>query len=157
MPNRATVSRMPTHVLVAGLLAALVFTWSRAEAATPSSGTITGGSVSWDFTPVVGGTPLAVGTLDTCPLLLCDNYDLRVELPVPAAIFYQTMTARPTFQDTWASTPPNAADLYATGPNGAHHGPGSPNAISIGPGEEDLTITDPAEGVWHVRSLASLA
>jgi len=148
---------MPTHVLVAGLLAALGFTWSRAEAATPSRGTITDGSVSWDFTPVVGGTLVDVGILDTCPLLLCDNYDLRVELPVPAAIFYQTMTAKLSFQYTWSSTLPTGLDIYAIGPNGDHHGPGSPNTISMGPGEEDLTITDPAEGVWHVRSVASLA
>ena len=136
-------------------MASLAFTWSSAEAATPSSGMITNGSISWDFAPVVAETVVDLGIPDTCPPGVCDNYDLRVELP--AAIFYQTMTARLTFKYTWSSTLPTDLDIYAIGPNGEHHGPGSPNTTSTGPGEEDLTIDDPAQGVWHIRSVAATA
>src|SRR5882724_4886200 len=41
MVNRSTMVRMPMRVLIGGLMASLAFRWSTAEAATPSSGTIT--------------------------------------------------------------------------------------------------------------------
>src|SRR6267143_5400659 len=157
MVNRSTMVRISKHFLVGGLLAALTLPPGSTEAATPPSGTISNGSISWNFGPVIAETPVNLGVPDKCPPVVCDNYDLTVELPLPAAIFYQTMTARLTFKYTWSSILPTDLDIFAIGPGGDRHGPGSPNAISIGPGEEDLTITDPAEGVWHVRSVASLA
>ncbi|HET9836887.1 MAG TPA: sialidase family protein [Candidatus Angelobacter sp.] len=87
---------------------------------------------------------------------MCDNHDLTIVLPAPAATFYQTNTAKVTFKFTWTSTVPTDMDIFAISPNAADHGPGSPDDASTGPGEEDLTLTDPLDGVWHIRSVASL-
>ncbi len=114
------------------------------------------GPVSWDFAPVVGGTVMSVGLQDTCPTGMCDNHDLAVVLPSPAATFYKTMTAKLTIKYTWTSTVPTDLDIFAISPNAADHGPGSPDNISTGAGEEDLTVTDPIDGVWHIRSMATL-
>ncbi len=141
-------------------LATLLFasTLTPLFAATPASGTInnTSGPVAWDFAPVGGGTVINVGIQDTCPPGLCDNYDLTVVLPSPAATFYQTMTAKLTIKYTWTSAVSTDLDVFAISPNGADHGPGSPDDTSTGAGEEDLTITDPVDGVWHIRSVAAL-
>lgn len=141
-------------------LATLLFasTLTPLFAATPASGTInnTSGPVAWDFAPVGGGTVVNVGIQDTCPPGLCDNYDLTVVLPSPAATFYQTMTAKLTIKYTWTSAVSTDLDVFAISPNGADHGPGSPDDTSTGAGEEDLTITDPVDGVWHIRSVAAL-
>lgn len=128
-------------------------------AATPPSGTISGssGPVAWDFAPVVAGTVVNEGVQDVCPPGICDNYDLTLVLPAPASTFYQTMTAQLTITYTWNSTAPTDLDVFAISPNAADHGPGSPDDTSTGPGEEVLTVTDPIEGVWHIRSVASLA
>jgi hypothetical protein len=128
-------------------------------AAVPTSGTIsnTSGPVSWDFAPVVGGTVVDVGVQDICPPGVCDNYDLTVLLPAPVATFYQTMTAKLTITYTWNSTLPTDLDIFAISPRGSDSGPGSPDDTSTGPGQEILTITDPIDGVWHIRSVASLA
>src|ERR1700682_6850295 len=88
---------------------------------------------------------------------MCDNHDLTIVLPSPAATYYQTMTAKVTFTYTWSSTVPTDLDIFAISPNAADHGPGSPDNTSTGPGEEDLTLTDPLPGLWHIRSVASLA
>ncbi len=129
-----------------------------AQAATPPSGTISsGGTASLDFAAVGGGTVINVGIQDVCPPLLCDNYDLTVVLPAPAATFYQTNTAKLTIKYTWTSTVQTDLDLFAISPTATDHGPGSPDTTSTGAGEEDLTITDPLDGVWHIRSVASLA
>jgi hypothetical protein len=66
------------------------------------------------------------------------------------------MTAKLTIKYTWTSTVPTDMDVFAISPNGADHGPGSPDDTSTGAGEEDLTITDPVDGVWHIRSVAAL-
>jgi hypothetical protein len=128
-------------------------------AAAPTSGTVnnTSGPVSWDFAAVGGGTVVNVGVQDICPPGICDNYDLTVVLPAPAATFYQTMTAKLTIKYTWTSTLPTDLDIFAISPRGNDSGPGSPDDTSTGPGEEDLTVTDPIDGVWHIRSVASLA
>jgi hypothetical protein len=128
------------------------------KAASPASGSIsnTSGTVSWDFGPVAGGTVVNTGVQDICPPGLCDNYDLRVVLPSPAATFYQTMTAKLTFTYTWTSTVATDLDIFAISPNGADHGPGSPDDTSTGAGIEVLTLTDPLDGLWHIRSVASL-
>src|SRR6267143_1581467 len=157
MVNRSTMVRISKHFLVGGLLAALTLPPGSTEAATPPSGTISNGSISWNFGPVIAETAVDLGVPDKCPPVVCDNYDLTVELPLPAAIFYQTMTARLTFKYTWSSILPTDLDIFAIGPGGDRHGPGSPNTTSTGPGEEDLTIDDPAQGVWHIRSVASTA
>jgi len=86
---------------------------------------------------------------------MCDDHDLTVVLPAPAATFYQTMTAKLTIKYTWTSTVPTDLDIFAISPGGADHGPGSPDDTSTGPSEEDLTVTDPVDGVWHIRSVAS--
>jgi len=115
------------------------------------------GPVSWDFGPVGGGTVINVGIQDLCPPGLCDDHDLTVVLPAPAATFYQTMTAKLTINYTWTSTLPTDLDVFAISPGGADHGPGSPDDTSTGPGQEILTVTDPIDGVWHIRSVSSLA
>jgi len=122
-----------------------------------SSISSTSGPVSWDFGPVVAGTVTNVGIQDTCPPGLCDNHDLTITLPAPAATFYQTNTVQVTIKYTWSSTAPTDLDVFAISPNAADHGPGSPDTTSTGAGEEDLTLTDPVDGVWHIRSVASTA
>ena len=120
-----------------------------------SSISSTSGPVSWDFGPVVAGTFTDVGIQDQCPPGLCDNHDLTITLPAPAATFYQTNTVQVTIKYTWNSTAPTDLDVFAISPNAADHGPGSPDSTSTGAGEEDLTLTDPVDGVWHIRSVAS--
>src|SRR5205085_604260 len=115
----------------------------------------TSGSVTWDFGPVVAGTVTNVGIQDMCPPGMCDNHDLTVVLPSPAASFYTTMTAKLTLKYTWTSTVPTDLDVFAISPNAADHGPGSPDDTTTGAGEEDLTVTDPIDGVWHIRSVAA--
>ncbi len=129
-----------------------------AQIASPPSSSISSssGSVSWDFAAVGGGTVTNVGIQDICPPGMCDAHDLTVVLPAPAATFYQTMTAKLTIKYTWTSTVPTDLDVFAISPSGADHGPGSPDDTSTGPGEEDLTVTDPIDGLWHIRSVASL-
>ena len=130
-----------------------------AQTATPpiSSISSSSGPVSWDFAAVGGGTVTNVGIQDICPPGMCDDHDLTVVLPAPAATFYQSMTAKLTIKYTWTSTVPTDLDIFAISPSGADHGPGSPDDTSTGPGEEDLTVTDPIDGVWHIRSVASMA
>src|SRR5256885_12777936 len=67
------------------------------------------------------------------------------------------MTANLTFQYTWSSTLPTDLDIFAISPSGADHGPGSPDTTSTGTGQEVLTVTDPIDGLWHIRSVAALA
>ncbi len=130
-----------------------------AQLGTPPSSSISSssGPVVWDFAAVGGGTVVNVGIQDICPPGMCDDHDLTVILPAPAATFYQTMTAKLTIKYTWTSMLPTDLDIFAISPGGADHGPGSPDDTSTGPGEEDLTVTDPIDGVWHIRSVASLA
>jgi hypothetical protein len=140
-----------------GVLAiALVLSLSQTVSA-QSSISSTSGSVSWDFGPVVAGTVTNVGIQDTCPPGMCDNHDLTIALPAPAATFYQTNTVQVTLKYTWNSTVATDLDIFAISPNAADHGPGSPDVSSTGPGEEDLTLTDPVDGIWHIRSVASTA
>ncbi|HET9792064.1 MAG TPA: hypothetical protein VFR08_12230, partial [Candidatus Angelobacter sp.] len=147
--------------IVTAILGGLVFLFHDTPAVSAqSSGTSissTSGPVSWDFGPVVAGTVTNVGIQDTCPPGLCDNHDLTVVLPAPAATFYQTNTVQLTLKYTWTSTAPTDLDLFAISPNAADHGPGSPDVTSTGAGEEDLTLTDPVDGVWHIRSVAATA
>src|ERR1700686_2065346 len=130
-----------------------------AQTTTPPVSTISSstGPLAWDFGAVGVGTGVNVGIQDVCPPGLCDDHDLNIVLPSAAATFYQTMTAQVTFKYTWTSTVPTDLDIFAISPNAADHGPGSPDNTSTGPGEEDLTLTDPLPGLWHIRSVASLA
>jgi len=125
-----------------------------ASGSTISSST---GPVDWDFNSVAAGTVMNVGIQDTCPPVMCDNHDLTIVLPAPAASFYTTNTAKLTLKYTWTSTAPTDLDIFAISPNAADHGPGSPDVMSTGAGEEDLTLTDPVDGVWHIRSVAATA
>lgn len=146
-------------VFLGFLMLASLFSPTQTAFAQSSSSSIssTSGSVSWDFGPVVAGTVTNVGIQDTCPPGLCDNHDLAITLPAPAATFYQTNTVQVTIKYTWSSTAPTDLDVFAISPNAADHGPGSPDTTSTGAGEEDLTLTDPVDGVWHIRSVASTA
>jgi len=130
-----------------------------AQTGPPPSSSISSssGPVSWDFGPVVAGTVTNVGIQDVCPPGMCDDHDLTVVLPAPAATFYLTMTAKLTITYTWTSTVPTDLDVFAISPSGADHGPGSPDDTSTGSGIEVLTMTDPIDGVWHIRSVAALA
>ena len=147
--------------IVTAILGGLVFLFhDPPSVSAQSSGTSissTSGPVSWDFGPVVAGTVTNIGIQDTCPPGLCDNHDLTIILPAPAATFYQTNTVQLTLKYTWTSTAPTDLDLFAISPNAADHGPGSPDDTSTGAGEEDLTLTDPVAGVWHIRSVAATA
>ena len=83
----------------------LVLSLTRVSSAqTASSISSTSGPVSWDFGPVVAGTVTNVGIQDTCPPGVCDNHDLTITLPAPAATFYQTNTVQVTIKYTWNST-----------------------------------------------------
>ena len=128
-----------------------------AQSSPSSSISSSSGPVSWDFAAVGGGTVTNVGIQDICPPVMCDDHDLTVVLPAPAATFYQTMTAKLTITYSWTSTLPTDLDIFAISPAGADHGPGSPDDTSTGAGMEILTVTDPVDGVWHIRSVASLA
>lgn len=157
-PHRSSL-RLTGLTTIAVLLVGLGFLFHNTPAVSAqSSGTSissTSGPVSWDFGPVVAGTVTNVGIQDTCPPGLCDNHDLTIVLPAPAATFYQTNTVQVTLKYTWTSTVPTDLDIFAISPNAADHGPGSPDDTSTGPGEEDLTLTDPLDGVWHIRSVAA--
>ncbi|HET6933658.1 MAG TPA: hypothetical protein VFI72_02390, partial [Candidatus Angelobacter sp.] len=117
--------------LLTGCLALLLFHRTARVSAqtTTSSSSIssTSGPVAWDFGPVVAGTVTNVGIQDTCPPGICDNHDLTVVLPAPAATFYQTNTAKLTIKYTWSSSVPTDLDVFAISPNAADHGPGSPD------------------------------
>jgi len=144
-------------ILFGFLMFAPLFNPTQTVSAQSSGSSIssTSGPVSWDFGPVVAGTVTNVGIQDQCPPGLCDNHDLTITLPAPAAIFYQTNTVQVTIKYTWNSTAPSDLDVFAISPNAADHGPGSPDSTSTGPGEEDLTLTDPIDGLWHIRSVAA--
>jgi hypothetical protein len=153
-------SRLSLLLLVFSILpAALLVRTGSGRASTPSTGSIssTSGPISWDFAPVVAGTVTSTGIQDICPPGVCDNFDLSVALPTAAAVFYQTNTAKLTIKYTWSSAVPTDLDVFAISPRGTDFGPGSPDDTSTGPGEEDLTLTDPMPGLWHIRSVASLA
>src|SRR5437763_5697790 len=115
----ATMRNLSASILFFLLLAAPL-AWSQTATISSSSG-----PVSWDFAAVVGGTVTNVGIQDMCPPAMCDNHDLTVVLPAPAASFYQTMTAKLTIKYTWSSTAPADLDIFAISPNAADHGPGS--------------------------------
>jgi hypothetical protein len=143
------------RLLRSSLFALLVATAS-AQSATDTISS-SSGPVQWDFGPVVAGTVVNEGIQDICPPGMCDNHDLTLVLPSPAATFYQTMTATMTINYTWSSTVPTDLDIFAISPSGADHGPGGPDDTSTGAGQEILTITDPIDGLWHIRSVASLS
>ena len=66
-----------------------------------SSISSTSGAAQWDYAAVVAGQVTNLGVQDVCPPAFCDNHDLNVVLPSPAATFYQTMTATLTIKFTW--------------------------------------------------------
>ncbi len=78
-----------------------------AQTSAPPSSSISSnsGPVSWDFAAVGGGTVTNVGIQDICPPVMCDDHDLTVVLPAPAATFYQTMTAKLTMDRVRRTTP----------------------------------------------------
>src|SRR6195256_1751813 len=127
---------------------------AQATATTLSSSS---GPVEWDHGAVIAGQVTNLGVQDICPPGLCDNHDLNVVLPAPAAPFYTTSTATLTIKFTWTSPAPTDIDLFAISPAAADHGPGAPDGTFTGPGYETLTITDPLNGVWHIRSTAALS
>src|SRR4029077_11629811 len=144
-----------TALLLAGIALLFHDTPTVSAQSTASSIRGTSGPGSWDFGPVVAGTVTNVGIQDTCPPGMCDNPDLTLTLPAPAATFSQTNTVQVTIKYTWNSTAPSDLDVFAISPNAADHGPGSPDDTTTGAGEEDLTLTDPVDGIWHIRSVAA--
>src|SRR4051812_16768778 len=96
-------------VAVTLALAALDSPWhaARLEAQTAAT-TISSaaGTVEWDHGPVFAGQIINAGVQDVCPPGVCDNHDLRVVLPAPAATFYSTNTATLTITFTWTSSAP---------------------------------------------------
>ena len=127
---------------------------AQATATTISSSS---GPVEWDHGAVVAGQVTNLGVQDVCPPGLCDNHDLNVILPAAAATFYTTNTATLTITFTWTSSAPTDIDLFAISPASADHGPGAPDGLFTGPGNETLTVTDPLDGLWHIRSTAALS
>ena len=160
MLEKTALPRMSIRLALATVLSlALSLSVGVGKAATPASGSVgptSGSTTSWDFAPVVAGTLVDTGTEDICPLGVCDNYDLTVNLPSDPTTFYVSNSATLTIDYTWTSTLPTDLDIFAFSPNGAKHGPGSPDDTSTGPGEEVLSIFDPLPGIWHIRSVASL-
>ena len=61
---------------------------SAQTASSSSSISSNSGPVSWDFGPVVAGTVTNVGIQDMCPPARCDNHDLTIIVPSPAATFF---------------------------------------------------------------------
>ena len=61
-----------------------------------------------------------------------------------------------TLHYEWTSNQPTDMDVFAFAPNGAKYGPGSPDGLVTGPGYADIVVSDPVEGVWHVRETAAL-
>jgi len=162
MTRVSSVSDRRQRLILFGviLLAVLVIVpGKRMRAATPPSGSISGGgTVSWDFAPVLGVTVVDISVIEAnCPPGPCDNFDLNVVLPAPAATFYQNNTGTLSIHYSWTSSVPTDLDLFAFSPSGAKHGPGSPDTTATGPNFENLVITDPKDGVWHIRSVASTA
>jgi len=50
------------------------------------------------------------------------------------------------------STVANDCDIFVSSKKRDDHGTGSPDVSSTGPGvKEDLTLTDPGDGLWHIR------
>jgi len=124
--NKQKLAARPSRPGIALLTVVLVLSLAHvASAQTASSISSTSGPVSWDFGPVVAGTVTNVGIQDQCPPGLCDNHDLTITLPAPAATFYQTNTVQVTIKYTWNSTAPSDLDVFAISPNAADHGPGS--------------------------------
>src|SRR5256885_6383606 len=138
---------------IARCLSALLLSGGVASAATPTSGNVSTATpnVAWDFGPVVAGQFINAGIQDVCPPGVCDNYDLTVSLPQPADTFYQTMTATLTLHYQWTSSAPTDMDMFAISPTAAEYGPGNPDGTVTGPGFSDIVITDPIDGLWHVR------
>src|SRR5438128_6373508 len=144
---------LPISVLAPA--AALLLLGGDGKAASPPTGAMssTSGPISWTYAPVVAGTLIDTGVEDVCPPGPCDNFDLTLSLPQPASTFYQANTATLSIHYTWTSSVPTDLDVFAFSPSGAKYGPGSPDDTSTGSGVEDLSITDPPNGVWHVRSV----
>ena len=162
MASRIWRSGFPISKFVAAVVLISLWVLSpaiRTRAATPPSGTISsGGTVSWDFAPVVGGTVIDVDLIEAnCPAGPCDNFDLTVVLPSTSTTFYQTNTGKLSIHYSWSSSLPTDLDLFAFSPSGAKQGPGSPDTTASGANFEDLVITDPKAGAWHIRSVASTA
>jgi hypothetical protein len=125
--------------------------------AAPGTISSSSGPIAWDYGPVVAGQFTNLGAQDVCPPGMCENHDLTVVLPARAATFYTTSTATLTIKFTWTSSAPTDLDVFAISPAAADHGPGAPDGRFTGPGYETLTITDPLDGVWHIRSMAALS
>ncbi|MFN2462573.1 MAG: hypothetical protein ABR573_01555 [Candidatus Dormibacteria bacterium] len=99
-----------------------------------------------------GGTPASIET--TCPQttpLMCSNYDLTVTLPSAPTTYYASHIVTMSIQYTWPGTDSNDMDVFAIAPDATEYGPGSPDTTTDH--FEDLAITDPMPGVWHIRSV----
>jgi hypothetical protein len=128
------------------------------RASTPASGTLTAaGSVAWDFAATYSQTYFTGNVVSDCPAGYCDNFDLTLKLPQPAARLYATKTTSMIVDCTWSSPAPTDMDYFIISPDGTQTGPGVPDDATPGNGRETLTLVNQKEGLYHVRSIASLA
>jgi len=86
---------------------------------------------------------------------MCDDHDLTVVAPAPQSPLpdndgeadrYLRVDERGATD--WTSLP--------SVPPEPDHGPGSPDDSSTGRRNRGPDLTDPVDGVWHIRSVASL-
>src|SRR5258708_19740155 len=106
-------SRISKFVAAVVLISLWVFSPAiRTRAATPPSGTISsGGTVSWDFAPVVGGTVIDVDLIEAnCPAGPCDNFDLTVVLPSTSTTFYHPNTRKLSIHYSSSTSLPTPLD-----------------------------------------------
>ena len=102
----------PLAALVTSALSVVICVAPHVRAATPPSGSVSSTTTAvWDFAAVVAGQFTDVGVEDACPPGLCDNYDLTVTLPQPAAQFYVSNTATLTLHYEWNSAQPTDMDV----------------------------------------------
>src|SRR4029079_12293579 len=85
--SRTRVAAMVLTVALVTILAPLPRTHVEAQA-TATTINSSSGPVEWDHGVVVAGQVTNLGVQDVCPPGLCDNHDLNVVLPTPAATFY---------------------------------------------------------------------
>ncbi|MBJ7607841.1 MAG: hypothetical protein JF887_00205 [Candidatus Dormibacteraeota bacterium] len=127
------------------------------RAAGPAVGPTNGSSISHTFNAVgpgasSGGTPVE----QVCPPVYCDNFDFNVALPSADTTFYQSNKATLSVHYTWPTPTSgmNDMDVFAFDPAGTESGPGNPDTTTAF--HEDLSITNPSSGTWHLRSVVGL-
>ncbi|MHB8571695.1 MAG: sialidase family protein [Candidatus Dormibacteria bacterium] len=135
--------------LVAGVTLGVAMVSGGGQAATPASGTVDGtGAITWQFAPIAGAELRQ--TSEECPSNACDNFDLTVKLPQPAAQFYVANHAQLLVTGTWdTGASPSNILLFVFGPEGNRVVGGQPQ--TSGKGSDYIVLNDPPDGLYHVR------